>query len=528
MARIAPYPFIFMDELEYWRYAHQIQAGRFVFTFAGMAKHYPAYVFPLFLAIVTAPFHAVPTQYQVARVADVLAITTVIFPTYALGRELRLAPRAAFTASALTALVSGTGFGTDIMAETLFYPLVVLAVLLLLRWHRAPTPGSAVGAGLIIGIAALTKPQGLMLLPVAAVLWLGGLDRGPRRRTLSLLTLLAAAGAVFLTRVDIAAHSGYRDPWTVKAFLGYYALQAPGSTMPPLHLLLPVLGQYTAILLFAGIGAPLGALVLARQRRLPPAFWAVTALITATLLFVFARNTVLFDVLHYRNAIDEPYVRLEERYLFPALPFWFLALAGTRPPSWRRERGRVLLLIALVLGVAVAIRFWVLPLAQYLVTFDSPALTGLWSIVTNHDDGAPVLVAAVTAAWAALALVGLMSRHRILLAIPMTLLLAGWYVGVSQSFIAGQNQAAVPVVAWVARTVPRGATLAFDEATVPSYIFTRVEFMTMHPWRMVPASGITAQVRCRDWVMTSATARAPSGVVGDGYALNPPTCSHRP
>lgn len=527
LARIAPYPFIFMDELEYWRYAHQIQAGHFVFTFAGVAKHYPAYMFPLFLAIVTAPFHAIATQYAVARLADVLAITTVIFPTYALGEDLGLAPRAAFTASALTALVSGTGFGTDIMAETLFYPLLVLSVLLLLRWHRSPTARSAAAAGLLVGITALTKPQGMLLVPVVAALWLGGWSQRPRERSFSLLVLAGSTLAVFLTRIAIAAQSGYHDPWTLKAFLGYYALQAPSGTIPPLHLLLPVLGQYTAILLFVGIGAPVASLILARQRRLPPAFWAVTALVTLILLVVFARNTVLFDVLHYRNAIDEPYVRLEERYLFPALPFWFLALASTRPPRLRREGARIALVTLLVLAVAVAIRSWVLPLAEYLVTFDSPAITGLWSILSHAGDGGPTLVALALGAWSALALAGLVTKHRLLLAVPMTLLLAGWYVGVAHSSIAPQNQAGIPVSAWVARTVPGGALLVFDQSTVPSYIFTRVEFMTMHPWRMMPASAITPAVHCRAWVMTTAAERASGGQVQGGYALNPPTCSHR-
>jgi hypothetical protein len=76
-----------------------------------------------------------------------------------------------------------------VLAETFFHLLVVGACALLL-WRRPLTIPFAALAGVLLAVAALTRPVGLLLVAPAALaaLWLGP----PRRRTLCALVLMGA------------------------------------------------------------------------------------------------------------------------------------------------------------------------------------------------------------------------------------------------------------------------------------------------------------------------------------------------
>ena len=96
-------------------------------------------------------------------------------------------------------------FSGYVMTEPLFCDTLLLAVLATVSWIKSPRPARAFGAGLLWGVATLTRPTAA-LLPVIVVLWawapLGLLLAGVQRlRHLALLL----AGALLVV-----------GPWTIR------------------------------------------------------------------------------------------------------------------------------------------------------------------------------------------------------------------------------------------------------------------------------------------------------------------------
>jgi hypothetical protein len=94
-----------------------------------------------------------------------------------------------------------------LMPETLFAFLVALALLLALRAIEAPSRGRVAALGAVVGLAALTRSEGLLLVPllVLPVAFRGG---DIRRRLVSAAVAVAAVGAVVL-------------PWSVRNYVRF-------------------------------------------------------------------------------------------------------------------------------------------------------------------------------------------------------------------------------------------------------------------------------------------------------------------
>jgi 4-amino-4-deoxy-L-arabinose transferase-like glycosyltransferase len=93
------------------------------------------------------------------------------------------------------AMVDGT-----VITESIYAPLVALIVLLALRWHDRPTPGSAAALGAAIGLATLARSEAIALLVLLAapLVW-----RTPGRRVVMTVAVTGAAVLVL-------------TPWTVR------------------------------------------------------------------------------------------------------------------------------------------------------------------------------------------------------------------------------------------------------------------------------------------------------------------------
>lgn len=147
-------------------------------------------LYPLLLSVVA---RAGGTGVDVQRSVGVLAGTGVVVLLGLLGRELA-GRRAGLIAAAIAALwpslIAADG---SIMSEPLYGLLVVAAVLLAVRHVRSPALGGALALGALIGLAGLTRSEGLsllVLLALPAVLLAG------HRRLVSATAIVAVAAIV--------------------------------------------------------------------------------------------------------------------------------------------------------------------------------------------------------------------------------------------------------------------------------------------------------------------------------------------
>jgi hypothetical protein len=125
-----------------------------------------------------------------------------------------LAGRAVGLVAAALAAVHPNLWGNDglIMPESLYAALIAAILLLALRYRRRPSAATAAGLGLTIGIAALTRGEGLLLLGLLVVPLLL-LTRGDDvRLRLKRLGAAAAACAVVLLPWTLYNSSRFEEP----------------------------------------------------------------------------------------------------------------------------------------------------------------------------------------------------------------------------------------------------------------------------------------------------------------------------
>ena len=132
----------------------------------------------------------------------VLGTVTVVLVGL-LGREVA-GPTVGLTAAALAAVYPML-FQSDavLMPETPFALLVTAALLLAVRAARRPTPARFAAAGAVVGLAALTRAEGLLLAPLLLAP-LAARAPGPLARRLALATAGLAVAALVVA------------PWTVR------------------------------------------------------------------------------------------------------------------------------------------------------------------------------------------------------------------------------------------------------------------------------------------------------------------------
>jgi hypothetical protein len=145
-------------------------------------------LYPLFLAAVTQGERSFATLVVVQAL---IGAGTVVCGGL-LAAELFGATSGLLTAAALAVYPYYVVHDTALQETGLFTLLTVVAVLLLLRTRRQLAPGHAIGAGLVLAAAVLTRST---LVPFAclAPLWLGSATQGPLGRRLACAVLCAAS-----------------------------------------------------------------------------------------------------------------------------------------------------------------------------------------------------------------------------------------------------------------------------------------------------------------------------------------------
>jgi MFS family permease len=156
-----PSPWILPDEIVYSELAKSIADGhrpaiRGIPAF-GWGEIYPTLIAPAW-ALFESPVHS----YHAALVISAVIMSLAAVPAYFLAR-LFVSREASFLAAAMTVLVPSMAYTGVVMTENAFYPVFLLAVLLIARAVRRPTIGSQALALVGLGLITFTRIQGLAL-----------------------------------------------------------------------------------------------------------------------------------------------------------------------------------------------------------------------------------------------------------------------------------------------------------------------------------------------------------------------------
>jgi len=202
------------DAAAYDRIARNLLAGQGFAEFAGRATAFWPPLYPAFLAGL---YSLLGHNLLLARLLQaVLGAATVLAAAKAfegaLGR--RTAALAGLGMACYPYLVY---FGTWLIAEALYLLLLCLSLLVATRMQARPTLRGYATLGLLLGLGALTKPAGLMLVPLLLVwVWVAPPARTGRVKLLQGALLLAVCVATLA-------------PWTVRNYLVFRSF-VPVST----------------------------------------------------------------------------------------------------------------------------------------------------------------------------------------------------------------------------------------------------------------------------------------------------------
>ena len=167
-----------MDEQQYSQIAQSLVAGD---GFSWGPGEPTSIRPPLYPALLAGVWAISPNNLQAVRVIQILlGLATTVF-VYLLGSRVYNPTVGAWAAAACWLYPSLIFFNMLILTETLFTCLLVAFVLLAVLLVQTPRAGFAIGCGLALGLATLTRsilwPLPLILCPLLAVL-----IRGPRTR----------------------------------------------------------------------------------------------------------------------------------------------------------------------------------------------------------------------------------------------------------------------------------------------------------------------------------------------------------
>lgn len=166
-------------------------------------RSWRAPLFPLFLAAV---YRVAGTSHAAVQIAQCLLGAATVVLVYLLAHRLRpaLAPVAGVAAAVYAPLVASAA---EVMTEALFTALLVAAVWAALEARARGGWRWSAAAGVLTGLAGLTRPVGLLAAPalVAVAAWEERAAGGPwRRRWLPFAIALCAGVAAALS------------PWTLR------------------------------------------------------------------------------------------------------------------------------------------------------------------------------------------------------------------------------------------------------------------------------------------------------------------------
>jgi hypothetical protein len=309
------------DEFLFWSLAHSLADGVGL-QWRGGAVSLTSSLYPAFASTAARATAAVATQFELLKVLNAAAMSAVVFPTYLLASKL-VERRWALLAALFAIAIPAMNYVAMIETESLAYPLCVaaLAALVVLTARPGLRP-TLLFFGLAV-LAALTRVQFVILLPIAllaplvmAIL----LERGTRGAYLRAQKWLwAGLGAGFALGVVYIALRG-------RSALGIYVGLIDRTNFVPGDLVYWLRAYASDIYLMSAFVPAVATFALfsqrARRERLVIALLAVA--LVATIVFVL--QVTALSVTNYEHW-RERHV-LYERYLFYLAPLYFVGLVA--------------------------------------------------------------------------------------------------------------------------------------------------------------------------------------------------------
>ncbi|MFO3797149.1 MAG: glycosyltransferase family 39 protein, partial [Anaerolineales bacterium] len=160
-----------LPDLELIRKFVPLDLGSLAYDRRGVLTSFRAPLYPLFLALIYGVFGMDEGRFFAARLVQSFLAAFLPLLTWLLGRHLfdeSTARGAAWIVAFYPMLIA---FPLALATENLFFLLVLLSILLLVRLSRRPSWSGAVLLGLSFGLAALTRSV-ILGMAGAALLWL--------------------------------------------------------------------------------------------------------------------------------------------------------------------------------------------------------------------------------------------------------------------------------------------------------------------------------------------------------------------
>lgn len=306
-------PWIMVDELIYSDMARSF-ADSARFLLRGVHANY-GFVYPLLLSPAYALFGSMTHVYDWARVVNVLAVCSVVFPTYLLARRV-VRPGYALAVAALSIAIPSTIYAGTLMTENAFYPVFMWVAYALVLALEQPTAKRQVVLLALCVLAFLTRAQAVALVAAAvtAPLLLAWIERGRPRRLGAWKPLYGLVGLGALTVIVVEVARG-RSPAHV---LGGYSVATAGGTYhvwPSLRWIF----YHVAALDLSLFVVPFAALVVlvANARHLDRALRVFCAAAAPIVVWLTLEVGVFASTWSQR---------VEERNLFYVTPLFLLAL----------------------------------------------------------------------------------------------------------------------------------------------------------------------------------------------------------
>jgi hypothetical protein len=381
-----PSVWILPDEIVYSELAKSIAEGgrpsiRGVPVF-GWGEVYPTLIAPAW-ALFDDPVQA----YHVALGINALVMSLAAIPAYLLAR-LFVARRSALLVALFTVLVPSMSYTGVVMTENAFYPVFLLAVLLIARAVREPSAANQAFALLGLGVVAFTRIQGLALVAAyVAALGLYALTgaASERRRYLARISptvVLVVLASLIPPVASIVAGEGPLGWLGVRS--GTFDEFHPAEIAEWFAYLTGDLALYVAV---APLAATVVMIALGLSRRASEPVRLFGAVALPTLLAMLASVSLV------SASVDVDGVEnLNERYVFYVVPITFVGVALWIRTGLPRPRPLVWVVVVACCVLAASLPFDRL---EHNASFQSIALMP-WIGLSFVGPVLPVLVATFT------------------------------------------------------------------------------------------------------------------------------------